>query len=109
MLHEGAGPRCAICGLGSARLTQHPDEHGPERPVLLAVDQQLGEGATLRVAPELSDPVGSLEVRESQDVEEFSAGSWPKGVQELRRRRSSSSVSLDESLRCYGAAACTVE
>ena len=24
-------------------LSQHPDEHRPERPVLLAVDQQLGE------------------------------------------------------------------
>ena len=26
-------------------LPQHPDEHRPERPILLAVDQQLGEGA----------------------------------------------------------------
>jgi len=24
-------------------LTQHPDEHRPKGPVLLAVDQQLGE------------------------------------------------------------------
>ncbi len=24
-------------------LPQHPDEHRPERPVLLAVDQELGE------------------------------------------------------------------
>ena len=38
---------------------------------LLAVDQQLGEGATLRVAPELSDPVGSLEVGEHEDVEQL--------------------------------------
>jgi hypothetical protein len=28
----------------------------------LAVDQQLGEGAALRVAPELADPSGSLEI-----------------------------------------------
>ena len=27
-------------------LTQHPDEHRPKGPVLLAVDPQLGEGAT---------------------------------------------------------------
>jgi hypothetical protein len=26
-------------------LPQHPDEHRAERPVLLAVDQQFGEGA----------------------------------------------------------------
>jgi uncharacterized membrane protein len=32
----------------SVSLPQHPDEHGPEHPVLLAVDQQLGEGAALR-------------------------------------------------------------
>jgi hypothetical protein len=31
-------------------LPQHPDEHRPERPVLLAVDQELGEGTALRVA-----------------------------------------------------------
>jgi hypothetical protein len=29
----------AIC------LLQHPDEHRPQGPILLAVDQQLGEGA----------------------------------------------------------------
>src|SRR4249919_3570169 len=28
-------------------LPQHPDEHRPQRPVLLAVDQQLGEGAAV--------------------------------------------------------------
>ena len=35
-----------------AGLPQHPDEHRPKRPILLAVDQELGEGATLRVAPD---------------------------------------------------------
>jgi hypothetical protein len=40
---------------------QHADGHRPEDAILLAVDQRLGEGATLRVAPELSDPVGPLE------------------------------------------------
>ena len=30
-------------------LTQHPDEHRPKGPVLLAVDQQLGEGAASRI------------------------------------------------------------
>jgi hypothetical protein len=64
-------------------LPQHPDQHRPERPVLLAVDQQLGEGAALRIAPELSDPVGSLEVGEHQDVEELGAGSRTKGIQAL--------------------------
>ena len=64
-------------------LPQHPDEHRPERPVLLAVDQELGEGAALRVAPELSDPVGSLEVGEHQDVEQLGAGGRPEGIEAL--------------------------
>jgi len=52
------------CGAGSRRtqlprrtlapLSQHPDERRSQDPVLLAVDQEFGEGATLRVAPELS-------------------------------------------------------
>ena len=53
----------------SFSFPQHPDEHRPEHPVLLAVDQEFGEGSTLWVPPELADPVGSLEVREHQDVE----------------------------------------
>jgi hypothetical protein len=54
-------------------LAQHPDEHRPERPVLLAVDQQLGEGAALWLAPELADSVGPVEVRQHQDVEQLGA------------------------------------
>jgi hypothetical protein len=55
----------------------------PQRPVLFAVDQQLGEGPRLRVPPELADPVGSLEVGEHEDVEQLGAGSWPKRVETL--------------------------
>ena len=78
------GPWGAVLGGTRAlALPQHPDQHRPERPVLLAVDQQLGEGAALRVAPELADPVGSLEVGEHQDVEQLGAGSRPEGVQAL--------------------------
>jgi hypothetical protein len=64
-------------------LPQHPDEHCPQRPILLAVDQQLGECARLRVPPELADPVGSVEVGEHQDVELLGAGSGPEGVEAL--------------------------
>jgi hypothetical protein len=55
-----------------------------ERPVLLAVDQELGEGATLWVAPELADPVGALEVGEHQDVEQLGAGSGTEGFETFR-------------------------
>jgi hypothetical protein len=30
------------------RVAERPHEHGPERPVLLAVDQEFGEGAPSR-------------------------------------------------------------
>jgi hypothetical protein len=62
-------------------FSQHADQHRPEDPIFLAVDQQLGEGATLRVAPELSDTVGSLEVGEHEDVEELGAGSGAESVE----------------------------
>ena|SRR5215207_3363229 len=64
-------------------LPQHPNQHGSKHPVLLAVDQELGEGPRLRVPPELADPVGSLEVGEHQDVEQLGAGSRSEGVQAL--------------------------
>jgi len=64
-------------------LPQHPDEHRPERPILLAVDEEFGEGAALRVAPELTDPVGPLEVGEHQDVEQLGAGSGTERIETL--------------------------
>jgi hypothetical protein len=39
--------------------------------------------SVLRVAPELSDPVGAVEVGEHEDVEELGAGSRAEGVQAL--------------------------
>ncbi len=75
-------PDDLVPGLALA-LSQHPDQHRPERPILLAVDQELGEVATLWVAPELADPVGSLEVGEHQDVEELGAGGRSEGVEAL--------------------------
>ena len=38
----------------------------------------------LRVAPELSDQVGPLEVREHQDVEQFGAGNRTEGLKAQR-------------------------
>ena len=65
----------------ASSLPRHADEHRPERPILLAVDEQLGEGAALRVAPELADPLGALEVREHEDVEQLGAGSGTERVE----------------------------
>jgi hypothetical protein len=39
--------RVSVEGL-AVRLPQHPDQHPPKRPILLAVDQEFGEGADLR-------------------------------------------------------------
>jgi hypothetical protein len=55
-------------------LPQHPDEDRPKRPILLTVDEELGEGPTLWVAPELSDPVGPLEVGEHDEFSDASSG-----------------------------------
>jgi hypothetical protein len=57
------------------QLSQHsPDDHRPERPILLAVDQKLAEGPRLRVAPEGADPIGASK---RQDMEGFCAGDSP--------------------------------
>jgi hypothetical protein len=53
------------------------------RQVLLAVDQKLGEGAAFGVAPELTDPVGSLEVGQHQNVKQFGAGDRTERVKAL--------------------------
>jgi hypothetical protein len=57
-----------LSGPGSARFSQHHYKHCAERPVLLAVARELGEGAALLVAQELSDPVRLHEVGGHQDV-----------------------------------------
>jgi hypothetical protein len=44
---------------------------------------EFGEGAALPVAPELTDPLGTLEVGEHQDVKKLGAGSRAEGVQAL--------------------------
>jgi hypothetical protein len=62
-------------------LPQHPDEHRPERPVLLAVDQELGEDAALGIGPELADPLGAVEVWQHQDVEKFGASGRRQGFE----------------------------
>jgi hypothetical protein len=59
-------------------LPQHPDQHRPERSILLAVDEEFGEGAALRIASELTDPVGALEVGEHEAWRGSAAGAGPR-------------------------------
>ena len=63
-------------------LPQHPDEHRSQRPVLLAVDQELRERASLRIRPEVTNPLGPLEVEKREDVEKLGAGFRPAPVAE---------------------------
>jgi hypothetical protein len=67
---SGAGSRCCWGKTATYRSVSlsMPTTHRPERPVLLAVDQQLGEGATLGVAPELADPLGAVSSYHPQRV-----------------------------------------
>jgi hypothetical protein len=91
LTRRGSTPRCLtelaciyqreLRGATSAPSPAASYEHRPECSILLAVNQELGEGTTLRVTPKLADPLATLEVREHQDVEQFGTGSRPKGVQ----------------------------
>jgi hypothetical protein len=65
------------------RLPQHADEHRPKDSVLLAVDQELGEGPCLGVPSAAPDRVGAVEVGQHEDVEQLGAGSWAEGVEAL--------------------------
>jgi hypothetical protein len=66
-------------------LPQHPDEYRPERPVLLAIDQQLGEGAGRWVPPIGADRVSPIEVGKHEDAEELGPGSGAEGVEALHQ------------------------
>jgi hypothetical protein len=81
-------PKPAASGL-RVSFPQHADEHRPG-PILLAVDQQLGEGAALRIAPELSDPVGAVEVGHIRTWSSSARGAGPRAS---RRARSACSIS----------------
>jgi len=73
-------------------LPQHPDAHRPERPVFLAIDEQLGEGAALRVAPELSNPGRLARSRGASGRGAVRrGGAGPRALRRSRIRRSSSS------------------
>jgi hypothetical protein len=56
-LLERTRPNLEVLAIG---LPQHADKHRPQRPVLLAVDQQLGEGAALLEAPRMQEPFAGL-------------------------------------------------
>ena len=84
LVRFGSRERLEFLGRTRARA-QHPDQYRPERPIYLAVDQQFGEGAALGVAPELADPLGSLEIGKHQDVEQLGAGSGTERVQALTK------------------------
>jgi hypothetical protein len=72
------------CGPGAFLLPLHlgeePEDDGSRHLVLLAVDQQLGEG---RDSPGSSTTLGALEVGEHEDVEQLGAGSGAERVQAL--------------------------
>jgi hypothetical protein len=78
--------RCALAA--PVALPQHADEHRPERPVLLAVDQELGEGPRLRV-PQY-EPIASARSK-SGSIRTWSSsarGTWPSTSRRCRRRSS---------------------
>jgi hypothetical protein len=64
-------------------LSQHANQHRPERPILLAVGSATRRTRDSRLAPELADPVGAFEVGEHQDVEQLGARSGTERGQAL--------------------------
>ena len=52
-LHDRLAVRRRLAA-SAVGLAQHSNERRPERPIVHAVDQQLGEDAAFRIAPELT-------------------------------------------------------
>jgi len=78
------------CSPPALHLPEQPPDHSLVGLVLLKVDQELAEGPCLRVPPELTDTVGSLEVGEAEDVDKLAAS---RRRQASRRARSAASIS----------------
>jgi hypothetical protein len=53
-------------------LFQHRDEHGPDEPVLLGMDQQLRQSGS-SPKPEITDCRTALEVGQHEDVKQLRA------------------------------------
>jgi hypothetical protein len=77
----GAGSRCAL--LRSSTLPQHPDEHRPERPVLLAVNQEFGEGRGSPGSSRTRRSYRPARSREHEDVEQLGARGGAESVEAL--------------------------
>ena len=71
---------CPVKKGSSARLPKHADEHRPESPILLAVDQRLRKRPRLGVPVELADLSCAPGVGKRQDVEEGGAAGGTDGV-----------------------------
>jgi hypothetical protein len=91
----------------SVRLAQHADQHRPEDPVFFAIDQELGEGAALWVAPELSDPIGTLEVGSIRTWSSSARGARPMARDApVRRLMATGSSTIRSADRGGGLFAC---
>jgi hypothetical protein len=83
--------RARAASLRPLGLPQHANEHRPKRPILLAVDQRLGEGPALRVAQ--NSPIRSARSKSGsmRTCRSAARGTGPRASRRSRRRRSSSS------------------
>ena len=62
--------------LSPIAFPQHADQNSSEGPVLLAVHQDLGEGSSLRVGPEV-DPFGAPHTTTCTRLRSSGVG-WPR-------------------------------
>jgi hypothetical protein len=94
----GAGSRCAHAPVTALAvgLPQHPDQRRPGRPVLVAVDQQLGEGGALLVAPDSRIRSARSKSGSFRTWSSSARGAGPRASRRSRSRRSSSSGLMAE-------------
>jgi hypothetical protein len=71
--------------MSSAPLPQHPDKHRPESPILLAVDQQLGEGPRILGFPNRGPIASTRSKSGSMRTWSSSARGADRGVKALEQ------------------------
>jgi hypothetical protein len=75
--------RPPVFGNDAADLPPGSSDQTGRRPSSSQSIRRLGEGATLRIAPELSDPVGPLEIRKHKNVKKLRAWRGAESIEEL--------------------------
>lgn len=77
------GPRSRSAGPLAVGLPQHPDQHRPERPIILAVDQRWAKSYGSAGPPELADSLDPADVGRMRTSSSSARGAGSRALEAL--------------------------